>query len=90
MEELNRLLSNRQVHTQKLNKLRNQISQWQGVNTEQQTYIKHLVELEVNFSLSDAQEARCEKNTLQESQRELQSTLKTLKEEQILTLNKVK
>lgn len=90
LEEFSQLLGNRQTHTQKLKKLRNQISNWQGVNTEQQTYIKHLTEIEENLSLSEAQEARSEKNTLQESQKELQSTVKTLKEEQTQILNKIK
>ncbi|MBD2498892.1 hypothetical protein [Nostoc sp. FACHB-280] len=90
LEELNQLLGNRQTHTQKFNKLRNQFSEWHRFNTEQQTYSKQFMELEEKLSLSEAQEARSQKNTLQELQNELQSTLKTLKEEQTLTLNQVK
>ncbi len=90
LSELNQLLGNRQTHTQKLNKLRNKFSEWQTLNTEQQTYSKQFAELEEKLLLSEAQEARSEKNTLQESQKELQSTVKTLKEEQYLTLSQVK
>lgn len=89
LEELNQLLVNRQTHTQKLNKLRHQFSEWQIFNTEQQTYCKHFAELEKNLPLSEAQEARNEKNKLQESQKELQSTLKALKNKQTLTLDNV-
>jgi len=90
LEELNQLLGNRQTHTQKFNKLRNQFSEWYRFNTEQQTYSQQFAELEEKLSLSEAQEACSKKNTLQELQKELQSTLKILKEEQTLTLNQVK
>ncbi|NMG18568.1 AAA family ATPase [Brasilonema bromeliae] len=90
LEELNQLLDNRQTHTQNLNKLRHQFSEWQSFNTQHQTYSHQFAEIEKNLPLSEAQEARNEKSTLQQSQKELQLTLKTLKEEQTLTLNQVK
>lgn len=87
LEELNQQLGNRQTHTQKLNKLRYQFSEWQIFNAEQKTYSKQFVELETNLPLSEAAEARNEKNKLQESQKELQSTLEALKNKQTLALN---
>ncbi|KST68013.1 AAA family ATPase [Mastigocoleus testarum] len=82
LEELNIQLINRKVHTQNLKSLRNQFSEWQILNTEYQTYNKQFIELEKNLSLSDAQKARGEKNKLQESQKELQTFLKSLNKEQ--------
>jgi exonuclease SbcC len=90
LEELNQLIDNRQAHTQKLNNLRNQFSEWKGFNNEQQTYIKQLAELEESFSIFDAQDARNEKIKLQESQNNFKLTLEELKQEQILIFNKVK
>ncbi|WP_414620046.1 AAA family ATPase [Calothrix sp. CCY 0018] len=90
LKELNQRLDNRQTQTQNLNQLRNQFSEWKGFNTQQQTYIKQLAELEESFSISEAQEARSEKNKLQVSQNNLKLTLEKLKEEQNLIFNKKK
>lgn len=90
LKELNQRLGNRQTHTQKLNKLRNQFSKLKDLNTEKQTYITQSVELEESFSISEAQEARSEINKLQESQKKLKLTLEQLKKEETLIFNKVK
>lgn len=81
LEQLNQEVSSRKAHAKSSKKLRQQFDVWKSLDGERQTYSKELAELEENFSLAEAQQARSEQHDLQQTQEQLKSQLQERKQE---------
>ena len=80
LEQLEQQVDTINTERQKLDSLKQQLEQWQELNSQRQTYSKQLADCEVEFLITKAQQVKQQNKELKESQTQISKNIQSIKQ----------